>query len=56
LDDNNPKEQADIWLLTAQYWFDAEDSINAETYINKAAHVMHHVSGDKQFVIRYKNA
>ena len=37
-----PADKAGTWLQIADYWFDAEDSVNAETYINKAAHLMHH--------------
>lgn len=48
-------EKADVWLLIAEHWFAAEDSINAETYVNKAAHVMHHVSNDRALTIRYKH-
>jgi len=53
-------EKADVWLLIAEHWFAAEDSVNAETYVNKAAHVMHHVSNERkenarQLMIRYKH-
>ncbi len=48
-------EKADIWLMIADHWFEAEDSVNAETYINKAAHIMHHLSSDRELTIRYKH-
>ena len=35
-------DKADVWLTTAEYWFSADDSVNAEKFINKAAHIMHH--------------
>jgi len=35
------------WLTISEYWFDAGDSVNAEKYINKAAHIMHHVANDR---------
>ena len=31
-------ERVDIWLSIADCWFDADDSVNSEAYINKAAH------------------
>jgi hypothetical protein len=31
-------DKVDIWLSIADCWFDAEDSVNSESYINKAAH------------------
>lgn len=45
----------DLWLQIADNWFDAEDSVNAEKYINKAAHIMHLVSDNRELQIRYKN-
>lgn len=57
LDDTNrpEKEKADIWLTIAENWFEADDSVNAEKYINKAAHVMHLCQEDRTLQIRYKN-
>ena len=36
-----PAEKADVWLSIAENWFEADDSVNAEKFINKCAHVMH---------------
>jgi len=44
-----------VWLTIAEYWFSADDSVNAEKFINKAAHVMHHCLSDKSIQLRYKN-
>lgn len=35
------KEKVDLWLTIADNWFEADDSVNAEKFINKAAHIMH---------------
>lgn len=51
-----PADKAGTWLQIADYWFDAEDSVNAETYINKAAHLMHHVAGDTKLTPDEKKA
>jgi COP9 signalosome complex subunit 4 len=50
-----PHEKADVWLTVAETWFEHEDSVNAERFINKAAHVMHLVQDDKTLLLRYKN-
>lgn len=34
-------EKAELWLQIAENWFEFDDSVNAEKYISKAAHVMH---------------
>jgi COP9 signalosome complex subunit 4 len=40
-------EKADVYIMTAEAWFEEEDAVNAEKYINKAAHIMHLVkNGD----------
>jgi len=31
-------DKVDIWLSIADHWFDADDSVNSEKYINYAAH------------------
>lgn len=51
----NPHEKADVWLSTAESWFEFDDSVNAEKFVNKAAHVMHLVQDDRTLVLRYKN-
>mgnify|MGYP000055052065 CR=1 FL=1 len=46
-------ERADVYIMTAEAWFEEEDAVNAEKYINKAAHIIHRVkNGDTQ--TRYK--
>lgn len=35
------KFKAEILLDIAENWFSADDSVNAESYINKAGHIMH---------------
>lgn len=34
-------DKVDIWLLIADNWFEADESVNSEKYINLAAHQMH---------------
>lgn len=48
-------EKVDMWLNIADLWFEFDDSVNAEKFINKAAHIMHLVVDDKSLVLRYKN-
>jgi len=31
-------DKVDIWLLIADNWFEADESVNSEKYINLAAH------------------
>ena len=40
-------------IQTAEYWLDDDDAVNAEKYINKAAHIIHLVK-DQTLIIRYK--
>jgi COP9 signalosome complex subunit 4 len=37
------EEKADIYVQIAEYWFVEDDAVNAEKYINKAAHIIHEV-------------
>lgn len=46
-------EKAEIYVQIAEYWFEDEDAVNAEKFINKAAHVMHLVK-NQTIIIRYK--
>jgi hypothetical protein len=32
-----------VYVTIAEYWFEDDDAVNAEKFINKAAHIMHHV-------------
>lgn len=34
-------EKADIYVSIAEHWFEDEDAVNAEKFINKAAHIIH---------------
>jgi tetratricopeptide (TPR) repeat protein len=37
-------EKVQVYVKIAEYWFEDDgDAVNAEKYINKAAHIMHHV-------------
>jgi COP9 signalosome complex subunit 4 len=49
----NPQEKSEIYIQIAEYWFEDEDAVNAEKFINKAAHVVHMVK-DQSLIIRYK--
>ena len=40
-------------MQIAEYWFEDDDAVNAEKYINKAAHIIHRVN-DQTLQIRYK--
>ena len=51
----NPSEKADVWLSIAENWFEADDSVNAEKYINKCAHIMHLFPNERGLQLRYKN-
>ena len=42
------KDKVDLWLTIADNWFEADDSVNAEKYINKAAHIMHLVTDQRE--------
>lgn len=35
-------EKASVYVTIAEYWFDFDgDAVNAETFINKSAHIIH---------------
>jgi COP9 signalosome complex subunit 4 len=51
----SPHEKAETWLTIAEAWFEYDDSVNAEKFVNKAAHVMHLVEDDNSLTLRYKN-
>lgn len=53
-DDSDMKKIED-YLLLAELWFDMDDSTNAETYVNRVAHIMHKTS-DKELQMRFKRA
>ena len=42
-----------MYVQIAEYWFENDDAVNAEKFINKAAHIMHLVK-DSSLQIRYK--
>ena len=46
-------EKADVYVSIAEYWFEDEDAVNAEKFINKAAHIIHLVK-DQAINLRYK--
>lgn len=46
-------EKVEVYIQIAEYWFSDEDAVNAEKFINKAAHFVHLVK-DPNLSIRYK--
>jgi COP9 signalosome complex subunit 4 len=46
-------EKAEIYVQVAEYWFVEDDAVNAEKYINKAAHIIHEVQ-DNELKNKYK--
>jgi COP9 signalosome complex subunit 4 len=46
-------EKAEIYVQVAEYWFSADDAVNAEKFINKAAHIIHDVQSN-ELRSRYK--
>ena len=36
-------EKASVYITIAEHWLADGDAVNAETFINKSAHIMHHV-------------
>ncbi len=34
-------EKAQVYITIAEYWIKDGDAVNAETFINKSAHIMH---------------
>jgi len=53
--DDADLKKIDDYLLLAELWFDMNDSTNAETYMNRASHIMHRTS-DKELQMRFKRA
>ena len=46
-------ERAALLIQIAELWFEDDDAVNAEKFINRAAHVMHLV-GDPALQVRFK--
>jgi COP9 signalosome complex subunit 4 len=46
-------EKGQLYVQIAEYWFEFDDAVNAEKFINKAAHIIHLVQ-DNAVRIRYK--
>mmetsp|Transcript_2733 Transcript_2733/g.2586 ORF Transcript_2733/g.2586 Transcript_2733/m.2586 type:complete len:148 (+) Transcript_2733:193-636(+) len=46
-------EKVDVFVQIAEHWFEDQDAVNAEKFINKAAHYVHMVR-DQGIVLRYK--
>ena len=46
-------EKVETYVSTTEMWFEDDDAVNAEKFINKAAHIIHLVK-DVQLAIRYK--
>mmetsp|Transcript_1257 Transcript_1257/g.1481 ORF Transcript_1257/g.1481 Transcript_1257/m.1481 type:complete len:229 (+) Transcript_1257:71-757(+) len=49
------REKAEVWLMIAENWFEADDSVNAEIYVNKAAYLMHHLEKCVDIQLQYKS-
>jgi len=48
-----PDEKAGIYVQIAELWFEEDDAVNAEKFINKAAHIIHLVT-EQEVRMRYK--
>lgn len=46
-------EKGQLYVTIAEHWFEWDDAVNAEKFINKAAHLIHRVQ-DSSIRIRYK--
>lgn len=46
-------QKVDIWLTIADHWFDADDSVNSEKFINYAAHQMHVIDPNNEDNVKY---
>ena len=46
-------EKAQLQVQIAEYWFEDDDAVNAEKWINKASFIIHLVT-DQSLQIRYK--
>jgi COP9 signalosome complex subunit 4 len=46
-------EKASVYVTIAEYWLTDGDAVNAETFINKSAHIMHLVK-KPDIQLRYK--
>jgi COP9 signalosome complex subunit 4 len=49
----SPDEKAEVYVQIAEYWFQEDDHVNAEKYLNKAAHIIHEVK-DRELRNKYK--
>ena len=49
------KAKTDDYLTIAEWWFELEDSVNAETYVNRVKHIVFHVE-DRSLQLRFKYA
>ena len=49
------QDKLEIWIDIAQAWFDYDDFVNAENFINKAAHIIHKFPGEQAIQLRFKN-
>mmetsp|Transcript_7787 Transcript_7787/g.13054 ORF Transcript_7787/g.13054 Transcript_7787/m.13054 type:complete len:165 (+) Transcript_7787:73-567(+) len=52
--DKSYRQKVEIWLSIAENWFEADDSVNAEKYVNKAAFLMHHLQNERELQIQYR--
>jgi hypothetical protein len=43
----SPHEKAETYIKISEYWFEEDDSVNAEKFINKAAHAIFDVADNE---------
>ncbi len=48
------EEKARVYVQIAEIWFEEDDAVNAEKFINKAAHIIHLVKAQEEVHLRYK--
>lgn len=48
-----PKQKVEVYVECAENWFELEEAVNAEIFINKAAHLIHLVE-ETELIVRYK--
>jgi hypothetical protein len=54
--DNSIPEKVEDYLCLAEWWFDKDESTQAEIYVNKASHLIYDSRIDLESQLRYKRA
>ena len=52
--DKSSKEKVEIWLMIAENWFEVDEAMYAEGYVNKAAHLMREIDPKSELQTQYK--